>query len=114
MSAYHLMVEGVIGTRHTPRELMRFIREVASPEHGIGMTIIVGPTCVGARNHLTAYAIIADSHIMVNEFTNGTITLDVFSCQPFTPSVPVDLAREWLDLQDGYVMRLLPRAGVGA
>ncbi len=111
--AYHLMVEGIVGTLHTPRELRHFIKEVASREHGIGMTIIVGPTCIGAKNHLTTYAIIAESHIIVNEFPSGRWTLDVFSCLPFKPSVPVDLARTLLDLQDGYVMRLLPRTGVG-
>ena len=112
MTAYHLMVEGVVGRVHSAPELYRFIRRVTSREFGIDMTIIAGPMCIQARDHRITYAIIAESHVLVNEFDTGVFTLDVFSCVEFPPSVPIDMAREWLDLQDGYVMRLLPRAGV--
>jgi S-adenosylmethionine/arginine decarboxylase-like enzyme len=113
MTAYHLMVEGVVGTAHGVWELSDFIRWVVSPVAGIGMTVISGPDCLEAEGHLTAWAIIAESHIILNEFPDGRFMMDVFSCKDFLPSIPVDLAVGRLDLQPGYVMRILPRACVG-
>ena len=107
-----LMVEGVVGTRHSKVELEDFIAWTASPEAGIGMTVLVGPTCVEAAGHLCAYAIIAESHIVVNEYDSGLMTMDVFSCKEFQTTVPVDLAVGRLDLQPGYVMRVIGRVGV--
>lgn len=114
MAARHLMVEGVVGTHHSPHELTDFILWVVSSYVGIDMTILVGPECVEASDHLVAYAIIAQSHIVLNEFLDGRFTMDVFSCRAFTTSIPIDLAIERLDLQEGYVMRVLSRAGGGA
>ena len=112
MTATHLMVEGVLGTRHTERELVDFIRKVASSDPGINMKIIMGPMICAAADHRVAYAIIAESHIIINEFDDRRFTMDVFSCKSFERTIPVDLAMKILDLQPGYIMRILFRAGV--
>ena len=112
MTGYHLMVEGRVSTSHGGPELVALIRAIVSRQEGIGMTVVAGPECISAKDHLVAWAIIAESHIMVNEWEDRRFMMDVFSCAEFTPTKPVDLAIARLGLQPGYVMRLLPRRGV--
>ena len=112
MTGYHLMVEGKVGANHGGWELVALIRAIVSRQEGIGMKLLAGPECTDTPDHLIAWAIIAESHIVVSEWLDGRFMMDVFSCTEFQPTKPVDLAIERLGLQPGYVMRLLPRRGV--
>lgn len=109
-SGLHLLIDGRTHKLLEDRELISFIRACASRDEGIDMKIITGPIAVETPGFQEAFAIIAESHIMVRASQDGVLLIDVFSCREFDTMVPVRLAERRLGLE-GFRTRTIRRAG---
>ena len=87
-----------------------FIFDVVKPD-GIGMTLVGGPFIFRVNNGLHAHAVIAESHITVDCWTDANIAINVFSCKPFPIAPIIKLAALRFGLQPDYQQVILPRAG---
>ena len=106
-----LVVDGLSGWPIRDWMISNFILACS---RAIEMHIIAGPDVVRVHRGMQGFAVIAESHITVEAKDDGRVYVDVCSCGLFSTEVPVDLAKDYFDLQDGYQSQVVRRAGTAA
>ena len=103
----HLLLDGFTNYKLSSSDLHNCVKDCISI---INLTIVLGPVFHSLERYHEVWVIVAESHINIKAFMDGTVLVDVFSCKSFDTNIVVSSINKILNLKYS-TYRIINRAG---